>query len=207
MAQPPYGYGPPGGHGSPPGGGYGGPPGGFGGPPGGFPPGGFGGPPGGMGGPPSGFGGPPGGFSGPVSDKDQSTAFLLSILLGTLGIDRFYVGQTGLGVAKLLTGGGCGIWALIDVFLFGMGKVRDAQGLPLRRTPAQGVPKVDGGALFLASYLGGWFGVDRFMLGQTGLGIAKLLTGGGCGIWWLIDIYLIGTNSIRDSEGNSLRWD
>ena len=35
-------------------------------------------------------------------------------------------------------------------------------------------------------------GVDRFMLGQAGAGIGKLLTGGGCGIWWLIDLFNIG---------------
>ena len=36
---------------------------------------------------------------------------------GGLGIDRFYIGDTGLGIGKLLTGGGCGIWSLIDWFL------------------------------------------------------------------------------------------
>ena len=41
---------------------------------------------------------------------------LVSIFAGTLGIDRFMVGDTGLGVAKLLTGGGCGIFTLIDWF-------------------------------------------------------------------------------------------
>ena len=37
----------------------------------------------------------------------------------------------------------------------------------------------------------GEFGVDRFLIGDIGLGIGKLLTGGGCGIWWLIDLFLI----------------
>lgn len=45
--------------------------------------------------------------------------------------------------------------------------------------------------MLLISIFVGYFGVDRFMLGQTGAGIGKLLTGGGCGIWWLIDIFLI----------------
>ena len=37
----------------------------------------------------------------------------------------------------------------------------------------------------------GEFGVDRFMLGDTGLGVGKLLTFGGCLVWWLIDLFLI----------------
>ena len=41
--------------------------------------------------------------------------------------------------------------------------------------------------LIISILIGGW-GVDRFMLGETGLGIAKLLTCGGCYIWWIIDM-------------------
>lgn len=43
------------------------------------------------------------------------------------------------------------------------------------------------------SILFGWWGVDRFMMGHIGLGVVKLLTGGGFGIWWIIDIILIAT--------------
>lgn len=49
--------------------------------------------------------------------KDPMMALILSIVAGTLGIDRFYIGDVGLGVAKLLTCGGCGIWTIIDYFL------------------------------------------------------------------------------------------
>ena len=49
--------------------------------------------------------------------KDSLLSILLSIFIGSLGIDRFYIGDVGLGIGKLLTGGGCGIWWLIDIFL------------------------------------------------------------------------------------------
>lgn len=51
-----------------------------------------------------------------VELKDPTTVLILSLLLGTLGIDRFMIGDTGLGVLKLLTGGCCGILTIIDWF-------------------------------------------------------------------------------------------
>ena len=67
------------------------------------------------------------------SDKDWLTAVLLSLFVGWLGIDRFYLGYTGLGILKLLTLGFFGIWALIDLVLIVMGRLPDSTGLPLRR--------------------------------------------------------------------------
>jgi TM2 domain-containing membrane protein YozV len=55
--------------------------------------------------------------------KNPTTALVLGLFLGTLGIDRFYNGQPILGVLKLLTFGGLGFWAIIDWFLI-MGAVR-----------------------------------------------------------------------------------
>jgi len=51
-----------------------------------------------------------------ISYKDPTTLLIISIVAGSLGIDRFMLGETGLGVAKLLTSGGCGIWTIIDWF-------------------------------------------------------------------------------------------
>src|SRR5690554_1625325 len=49
--------------------------------------------------------------------KDPTVSLIVSILVGTLGIDRFIIGDTGLGIGKLLTCGGLGIWTVIDWFM------------------------------------------------------------------------------------------
>jgi TM2 domain-containing membrane protein YozV len=66
--------------------------------------------------------------------KDWLVTLLLSIFVGGLGVDRFYLGYTVLGILKLLTAGGCGVWWLIDVILIATGSLRDAQGNELRRS-------------------------------------------------------------------------
>jgi|TARA_B110000046_G_C12960688_1_gene384388 TM2 domain-containing membrane protein YozV len=52
-----------------------------------------------------------------VQFKDPTTTLVVSILAGSIGIDRFMIGDTGLGVGKLLTCGGGGIWTIIDWFM------------------------------------------------------------------------------------------
>lgn len=47
-------------------------------------------------------------------------ALLMSIFFGTLGVDRFIMGHVGLGILKLITGGGFGVWWLIDLILIAM---------------------------------------------------------------------------------------
>ena len=52
-----------------------------------------------------------------VNFKDPTVALILSVVVGGWGVDRFYIGDTGLGVLKLLTGGGLGVWWLVDLFV------------------------------------------------------------------------------------------
>ena len=59
--------------------------------------------------------------------KSKTTALILSVF-GGLGLDRFYLGYIGLGVLKLCTLGGCGIWTVIDFIMIATGKLKDADG-------------------------------------------------------------------------------
>ena len=60
--------------------------------------------------------------------KSQLIALILCILVGGLGIHRFYLGYTWQGVVQLLTAGGCGIWALIDLVRIITGDLKPKDG-------------------------------------------------------------------------------
>ncbi|MHA1329586.1 MAG: TM2 domain-containing protein [Candidatus Hodarchaeales archaeon] len=67
-----------------------------------------------------------------TSEKNWLALLLLSIFLGSLGIDRFYLGKIGTGVLKLITWGGLGIWWLVDIIVVACGYMKDKEGKVVR---------------------------------------------------------------------------
>ncbi|PRI13437.1 hypothetical protein B2J96_21370 [Mycobacterium shigaense] len=72
----------------------------------------------------------------PLSDKSKMVAGLLQIFLGGLGIGRFYLGYTTIGILQIVvtvfTFGIGGLWPFVDGIMILLGKVPDAQGHSLR---------------------------------------------------------------------------
>ncbi len=69
---------------------------------------------------------------GHVSDRSRLAAALMAFFLGWLGVHRFYVGKTGTGILMVMTLGGFGIWATIDLIMIHAGAFTDDSGRPLR---------------------------------------------------------------------------
>ena len=67
-----------------------------------------------------------------TSDKNNTVALLLCFFIGVFGVHRFYVGRIGTGVLQLVTLGGLGIWALIDMIMIVLQKFTDGEGNTLK---------------------------------------------------------------------------
>lgn len=69
---------------------------------------------------------------------------------------------------------------------------------------AAGAPGKSFVVTWLFALLLGYFGVDRFYLGKVGTGVLKLVTAGGCGVWYLVDLILVLVGSQKDKDGRPL---
>jgi TM2 domain-containing membrane protein YozV len=129
--------------------------------------------------------------------KSWLATVLLCQFLGTLGVHRFYTGRIVSGIFQLLTFGGFGIWTLVDLIMIVSGDFTDHYNRPLDQPPVMGGTRSWVTAAFLCMFLG-WLGVHRFYTGRVISGIFQLLTFGGFGIWALIDLIMIYTDSFKD---------
>ncbi|HLH63943.1 MAG TPA: TM2 domain-containing protein [Ktedonobacteraceae bacterium] len=132
--------------------------------------------------------------------KSWLATVLLCQFLGHLGIHRFYTGRIVSGIFQLLTLGGFGIWTLIDLIMILSGDFKDQYNRPLYHPPVTGGTRNWTTTAFLCLFLG-WLGIHRFYTGHVISGIFQLLTFGGFGIWTLIDLILIYTDSFKDDMG------
>lgn len=115
----------------------------------------------------------------PESPKSWLAALILSLVGGWLGLDQFYLGNVGLGVAKLVTLGAAGIWWFVDIVLITTGFARDGQGRRLLvgrkfEAPVPGRGGLTSGAALFAA------------LGAAAGGLLSLLFF----YWWFIFEYL-----------------
>lgn len=143
----------------------------------------------------------------PVMAMEPQKSWIATVLLchffGTLGVHRFYTGRIVSGIFQLLTFGGFGIWTLIDLIMIVSGDFKDQYNRPLYHPSVMGGSRNWTTTAFLCLFLG-TLGVHRFYTGHVVSGIFQLLTFGGFGIWTLIDLIMIYTDSFKDDMGMPL---
>ena len=113
----------------------------------------------------------------------------------------FATGKTLTGVLMLLTGGGMGIWLLIDIIMILLGNFKDKQGRPIAMHPQEEMSEKKLGTILLLMHFVPVPGIHRFLTGKIGSGVGFLFTLGGFGIWALIDWIKLAQGKFTDKEG------
>lgn len=122
----------------------------------------------------------------------QSHVFLLVTLVGGMfGLDKAYKGDYLLAVLKLLTLGGLWIWQIYDIYV-AAGEAGRSWSLD------SGSSRItEKHVILITAIAGGFIGLDRAYKGDGVTGVFKLLTLGGLGIWWLVDVYVAAKEAGR----------
>ena len=116
--------------------------------------------------------------------KQKHVFLLVTLVGGMFGLDKAYKGDYVLAVLKLLTLGGFMIWQIYDIYV-AAGEAGRSWSLD------SGSSRItEKHVILLTAIAGGFIGLDRAYKGDGVTGVFKLLTLGGLGIWWLVDVYV-----------------
>ena len=149
---------------------------------------------------------------GPVVEIEAGDTIDLSDLFWDLA--RYYAAMFGLSLPVA-------IWVIVDNFLIGSGRAIDGNGNPLIAYEAKGEtvtqtrayqpprqtvvsPQHRTAVLLSTIPVTNFLGIDRMYMGRVGMGIAKLVTFGGLGVWAVVDGIIIAKGSARDGNGDPL---
>ena len=126
-------------------------------------------------------------------NKSGLTAFFLCLFLGNFGVHRFYSGKIGTGILMLLTGGGFGLWTLIDLINITADRFETSHGLPMRFTLPDRRWPVE--ALTATTVLS-TVAVASVLLGPLGAGLFYM---------GMLSLITLGIKTIRDLRNDNLR--
>jgi hypothetical protein len=123
--------------------------------------------------------------NGEQSPVTESHVFLvITVVGGMFGLDKAYKGDYALAILKLLTLGGLWIWQIYDIYV-AAGEAGRSWSLDSDYSLTS-----EKHVILITAIVGGHIGLDRAYKGDGVTGVFKLLTLGGLGIWWLVDVYI-----------------